>query len=275
MPDVRRLLGNGLASPLGSALALFLPFLTGSPLTAQERSAEVAECRLAGRIVDAATGEPIGGASVWLERPSGVGEGLQAARTVGEDGAYLMDFIPCMSYVLRVSMLGYEAADVSVDMRGGGAYEATIRMSRAPIELEELRVEVPRSTLLADAGFYARKAWVESTGDDLADFYDPAEVEGRTRAIHTVPALYGRSRIRFIYGPGGCLHPSVYIDGRRFRAPDRRFAERLDMRVSTNDVEGVEIYRPMSTAIPMEFRDGDSASCGLVLIWTKRGRGTR
>lgn len=247
--------------------------LAGSPLAAQQRAGELPECRLTGRVVDADTGEPIGGASVWLERPSGVGEGLQAARTVGDDGAYLMDFIPCMAYVLRVSMLGYEAADLSIDMRAGaGAYEATVRLSRAPVQLEELRVEVARSTLLLDAGFYARKAWVESTGDDLADFYDPAEVEGRTRAIHTVPALYRRSRISFLYGLGGplCRHPSVYIDGRRFRAPDRQFTRRLDIRVSTEDVEGVEVYRAMSTAIPMEFRDGDSASCGLVLIWTKR-----
>ncbi|MFV1988429.1 MAG: carboxypeptidase regulatory-like domain-containing protein [Gemmatimonadota bacterium] len=233
-----------------------------------------AECRVYGRILEAGTGTPVSGASVWLERAGGVGEGLEAARTTGEDGAFLFDFLECRPFLIRAEMIGYDDAEESIGFEGGaGAYEVTIRLARAPIELEELTVEVLRSTRLNVVGFYARKAWVESTGEDLADFYDPVEITGRSAAIHTVAGLAHRSRIKFLYPMGvGCRRPSFYIDGRRFRRW-RNFNMFLDMRVRTQDVEGMEIYRPLSTAIPAAFRDEDSTACGAVLIWTKGGRG--
>ncbi len=234
----------------------------------------MAECRIYGRTVEADTGTPVPGASVWLERTGGVGEGLEAARTTGEDGAFLFDFLDCRPFLLRAEMIGYDDADESIGFEGGpGAYEVTIRLARAPIALEELTVEVPRSTRLNDVGFYARKAWVESTGEDLADFYDPVEITGRSAAIHTVAGIAGRSRVKFLYPMGvGCRRPSFYVDGRRFRR-GLNFNMFLDMRVRTRDVEGMEIYRPLSTAIPAEFRDENSTACGAVLVWTKEGRG--
>ena len=36
---------------------------------------------------------------------------------------------------------------------------------------------------------------------------------------------------------------------------------------------GMEIYRPLSTAIPAEFRDENSTACGAVVVWMKEGRG--
>ncbi len=235
-----------------------------------------AECRLFGRVLEADTGAPVSGASVWLERADGQGDGLlQGARTTGGDGAFLFEFLPCRAYVVRTEMIGFDDASEALGLEGGaGAYELTVRLTRAPIELETLTVEVARSTRLLETGFYARKAWVESTGQDFADFYDPVEIEGRSQALHTLPALVGGSRMRFIYRMHSplCRYPSYYIDGRRYRER-ANFMEFLDMRIRPKDVEGIEIYRPMSTAIPVEFRDENSTACGAVLIWTKEGRG--
>ena len=224
-------------------------------------------CRVYGTVIDADLATPVAGASVWLERTAGR-SGLQAARTTSTAGTFQFDLQRCDPLLLRVQIIGFADSEELLDFSGGpGAYEITIRLRRTPVELEELRVEVGSSLRLQEAGFYARRAWVESTGRDYGDFFEPDDVAGRARAIHSVGAMAMRSRIRFVYG--GC-RPSVYIDGRRH--PRRsNFWEWVDMHVKPEDVEGMEIYRSTSAAVPMEFRDFESSRCGALVIWTKNG----
>jgi hypothetical protein len=257
-----------IALRLGLAAGLLTPAAAAAQVEIPD--GPVPECRLFGRVVDAESGAPIAGTSVWIELDEADAR-LIAARATGPDGAFLFDLSQCRAVRLAVTMIGYADAEEFVDFAGGaGAYEVTIRLARAPLELETLTVEIPRSQRLQDVGFYARKAWVESTGKDLGQFYDPPEVEGRSAAIHTVGGIALRSRIRFIYG--GC-RPSFYVDGIRVPNRPRDFYMWLDMRVKPEDVEGIEIYRSMSAAVPLEFRDVDSAACGAVAVWTKAGRG--
>jgi hypothetical protein len=44
---------------------------------------------------------------------------------------------------------------------------------------------------------------------------------------------------------------------------------RLDDVVSPGSVEGIEIYRGLST-VPAEFLNADAA-CGVIAVWTRRG----
>lgn len=234
-----------------------------SPARAQDPGV----CSIYGTVVDAQSGEGVAGASIWLERSDGE---LVAGRATSAEGAFAFELRSCRPVLLRVEMLGFEVATHAVGFDGGpGQYQVTVRMTRAPLKVEELRVVVPKSLRLQETGFYARKAWVESTGQDLADFYDPDEVEGRSRVMHTVSALALSSRIRFLYK--GC-RPSVYIDGRRIPGvSSRHYWGRVNRAVTPSEVEGIEVYRAMSTAVPEEFRDYDSTRCGAVVVWTKRG----
>jgi len=66
-------------------------------------------------------------------------------------------------------------------------------------------------------------------------------------------------------GGGGCPI-SYWVDGIRFYPDDRRGINEIIV----SDVEAVEVYRRASET-PAEFLDSDSR-CGVVVIWTKRGR---
>lgn len=246
-------------------LAAGMSLLGASTLGAQ------ASCRLIGVVVDDATGQPIASASAWIEDPE-TGRFLRGAAT-SATGAFILEVPGCGRVTLRVEALGYAPATEPIEAPGRGEARAvTVRLQRTPLEVEELKVEIGRSDRLADVGYYARQAWVESTGEDLADFYDPEEVRGRSRAFHSVGTIAERSRIRFMYPlPAACTHPSYYVDGERVRRPFH-FWRWLNLVVSPADVEGIEIYRPMHGAIPDEFREANSNVCGAVLAWTKRDR---
>lgn len=221
-------------------------------------------CLVLGLVIDGATNAPIAGASVLLENYDSPPL-LIIGRSSSDDGAFAMTVPACEAGVLRVERLGYEDTSSDLDLDGPGNYSVTLRLVRRPMELAPLEVLVRRSARLESTGFYARKAWVESTGQDLADFYDPEEVSERRLA--NVPEYVRWSRIRFVYG--GC-EPSVYVDGRLIRhRPRMNYWNLVDQQVSPNEVEGMEIYRSISTAVPVEFRDEVSMLCGAVLVWTK------
>lgn len=225
-------------------------------------------CRVLGRVLDADSGDPVAGASVWLERADDAV--FLAGTGSSRDGSYAIETPACDAAVLRVTMLGYVDAAEPIAFDGADRIlQVTIRLERDPVEVEELRVEIPRSLRLRDVGFYARKAWVESTGKDLGQFLDPEEVEGRSAAIHTVRGIVAGTRIRFIYGSGGCA-PSYYIDGNRFRS-DSSALRLLEYGLRPRDVEGIEIYRPIHGSVPEEYRDPNSNTCGAVVVWTKLG----
>ncbi|MFV1988801.1 MAG: carboxypeptidase regulatory-like domain-containing protein, partial [Gemmatimonadota bacterium] len=243
-----------------------------TPTIAQAGAADTTEagnqvCRVFGRVLDAASGDPVVGASVWLESAD---DGLfLAGRETSTDGSFSMETAACEPALLRVTMIGYTDAADPVSFDGADRLRSvTIRLGRDPIALEELRVEIPRSLRLRDAGFYARKAWVEASGKDLGQFLDPREVEGRSAAIQTVMGIVGDARISTIYGrcPGG--GPSYYIDGRWWRA-DRAAIRMLRYGILPEDIEGIEIYRPIHGSVPEEYRDPNSSTCGAVVIWTK------
>ncbi|MCG8469570.1 MAG: carboxypeptidase-like regulatory domain-containing protein [Gemmatimonadetes bacterium] len=247
----------------GVVAACVLACLAVSSLEAQDDRG----CAVYGVVVDEVSTRGIGGASVWVER--GDGE-LVVGKATSKDGAFSFDLDDCGFTVVRVDMLGYESMRQSVELETGQVeVQMTLRLPRAPLQLQELAVAIPRSLRLQRAGFYARRAWVESTGQDYANFFGPDEVRSRARAQHTVGRIALSSRIRTVYS--GC-RPSVYLNGRRIAAPTRRALwERVDRAVSTSDVEGIEIYRALSVAVPEEFRDYDSTRCGAVVVWTKEG----
>ncbi|MDH3734118.1 MAG: carboxypeptidase-like regulatory domain-containing protein [Gemmatimonadota bacterium] len=251
-------------------LFLLVALLAGSApeVAAQDPAANpdgASECRVFGQVLDAESGDPVVGALVWLEAADDAS--FLAGRETSPDGSFSMETAACEPAVLRVDMIGYVDATEPVTFDGDDQMRAvTIRLERSPIELEELRVEVDRSLRLGDVGFYARKAWVQASGDDLGEFYDPEEIEGRSQAFHTVTAVISNSRIRFMYGTG--CGPSYYIDGRWWRS-DSAAVRMLEYGIQPKDIEGIEIYRPIQGSVPEEYRDPNSNTCGAVVVWTK------
>lgn len=226
-----------------------------------------AGCRVFG-LVSNDLGIVLSGAWVTV---TGLEDGqFTASTTTSRNGAFSINVPTCQPVLVAVTLFGYGSASESVEFAGPGSSERrTYPLTRRPIGVDPLIVNVSGSVRLAEVGFYDRMARLDSLGRDYADFYDPRQVVGRSRAIHTVGGLAAGSRIRFVYGGGGC-RPAFYIDGIEL---DRKhdFFGWLDHLVKPEDVEGMEIYRSIWAAIPEQYRQWRSNVCGLVLVWTKYG----
>ncbi len=229
-------------------------------------AAEERACKVIGRVLDAQNGEPVVNASIWLETDDEI---FLTGAGSSRDGSFVIETPACETAVLRVTVFGYAEATERVPFDAEGqTRQVTIRLEPDPVAVEKLRVEIPRSLRLRDVGFYARKAWEEATGEDLGQFYDPEEFQGRAASGPSVLGISMLARIRWIYG--GCT-PSYYIDGIWFRS-SRGAMRMLMYGLQPKDVEGVEIYRASYGAVPEEFRDPNSNTCGAVVVWTKVGK---
>ncbi|HEV2129941.1 MAG TPA: Plug domain-containing protein [Longimicrobiaceae bacterium] len=119
------------------------------------------------------------------------------------------------------------------------------------------------------AGFHQR-----STARVLGAFVTRADIE-KQRA-HTTTALLRRiPGVQLVPRPLGGGHtvmlrgtcaPMVYIDGIKVRL----FSGTIDDLVTPQALEGIEVYRS-AAEVPAEY-SGLNAGCGVILLWTRRGR---
>ena len=107
---------------------------------------------------------------------------------------------------------------------------------------------------------------------------DRLEIE-KYPTIRTSDAFRRIAGARVVYGPRGqeyvvlrgglsstlsssmCL-PKVYLDGVQVRQFDWR-------EITPMDIEGIEVFRS-SAEVPMQW-GGSDATCGVILVWTRRG----
>ncbi len=228
---------------------------------------------LSARVVDDSTGEALNGAHVVV---GGVGRG---GYTDGA-GALRIDRIPPGRRILMFGMLGYRSELVVVDFEYGAQVKADVRLTPDAIPLPGIEVTARgRDRYLASVGVYNR---VRTGG---RAYFGP-DFEQRARQVSALHQLFWRvpglqvSLNRF--GDGYVLGssrgrvslnltcvPDVLLDGletRYFALSDHPDIDRL---VAPSNVAAIEVYAGPAEA-PLEF--GSTNSCGLVLIWTRRGR---
>jgi hypothetical protein len=250
----------------GTGIVGLVYLLLASPAqtTAQTELPGDDVCRVFGRVVDAITGDPVAGVSIWLE---GADEVFLVGRQSSTDGSYALETSECGEALLRATMIGYVDFAEAVTFDGGGRRVVTIRLERDPVEVEALTVDITQSARLRDVGFYAREAWVEASGKDLGQFYDTDEFAARAAAGGNTLGIAMSARVRRIYS-SSCT-PSFYVDGVWFRAPGRA-ARWLRYGIQPKDIEGIEVYRAIHGSVPEEYRDPNSNTCGAVVVWTKK-----
>jgi hypothetical protein len=250
--------------------AVLLP-LAAAPLAAQ--------IRLTGTVVDDSTGGPIAGARVelydyWGQR--------RFVRQTDADGGFMIELRRAGGYRLRTSRMGYAAAMTPTLWTEGSSF------MNVEIRLKSDRVLLAPVTVLARArarsspvldNFYARhRSGIGTffTRDDIERIQPTylsdlvATVPGMwvQRSGGSAPVLYSRQATR-----GGRPCPvQIWVDGRLMnpRAPSGDvIGQGLDETVLPTAVEGIEVYRGLST-VPAEFLNQD-ARCGVVAVWTRRG----
>jgi len=257
-----------------------------------------------GRIVDAATSTPIPGARVTLRRTS---DSSALTITSGDDGSFALGAPGAGDYMIDVVRLGFGPAHHGpVSLRNKQVVTVEVSLQQIPYALDSVTVFGDANAAMLD-----RVGWYVRQRSDFGRFIARREIEshhvGRvTDLLTTVPGVSlvadpkhpGHVRVRMRgsqVAMGGLCEPRVFLDGliviRGGSGPiggrtntdqsteaedpfnDPRSPElALDDVVGPLDIEAMEIYRSASQ-VPAEFGGtGVFTRCGVVVIWTRRGR---
>ncbi|MFW5905064.1 MAG: carboxypeptidase regulatory-like domain-containing protein [bacterium] len=264
----RVLIVTGLALLLGGAAA--------------ERAAAQDDGRVEvkGTVLDVSTDEPLDG--VVIRAVDSYGDVL-ARRTTDADGRFALSVSKRAGLHIEASRLGYrEVTTPFLPFDDGDLFVIEVRMDTEAVLLAPLTVvarsrRAPRPVLAefdrrAEDGFgwyFTRDEIVEIQPQLVSDLLlrvPGVRVESgggsglrRTLTMARTPAV----------GPGGGPCPvQIFLDGRLItRSNVIDFP--VDDLVTPEAVEGIEVYRGLST-VPPEFLT-PSSRCGVVAIWTRRG----
>jgi hypothetical protein len=250
---------------LAFALLLLLAALPAGAAGAQQRYA-----RLRGKVVDAESKIPVAGTRVII---------AATGRYVVTDSLGAFDVVDSPTGIIRFifSKEGYPRAQVVLAFAPGEVMTQDFELDMAPpaedslatrrnvqvLPAEEVVATPSRGVRYADferrmktgRGHYITRETIEKAG--YATMQDAARV---LRGV-SVECVGARScNIRMARAPRGC-YPVYYVDGRE----DDFFGPQVAIR----DIEGMEVYVGASD-VPGEFA-GATASCGVVVIWTRNG----
>jgi hypothetical protein len=253
-----------------------LALLTTAPLAAQEQ-----QVLIVGRVIAEDGAFPVNAAQVHLIHQHG--RILQRTET-DDNGKFQFVIRPIPALRLQVQRQGYKTTItplLRLDQRT--YFEVEVTMDTEAVLLAPLEVlawsELDPSAFLdnfrrrvaSGMGIYITRSEIEERRpmfvSDLMRTVPGVAVEAAgsgTRPLVTV----GRARAR------DCV-TQIFVDGFLVnkRVPGGIDDIRLDDVVSPGSVEGIEIYRGMST-VPAEFINADAA-CGVIAVWTRRGGATR
>jgi hypothetical protein len=229
---------------------------------AQERAAAAHTIRVAGRIRDATSGDPVRQARVWLM----VG-GAARARIVwsglsDENGAWSSAPLAAGPMDVQVEAFGYRNATGPVDAPQGTETRVLVDLVPEPLEMEPLVVVSNRRSRLDSSGFNQRRRQGQGFSITREEFESrhPARASDVFRLLPGVSVQPGRRGGSGLLRYRGCS-PDLVLDGVPLvdaTAPD-------DI-LSVMDIEAVEVQ----SGVLFPSR-GMGSSCGTVMIWTREG----
>ena len=245
---------------------------TGQILLVTDRSVGRARQQsgsIAGTVRDSTTGAPVVDAMVTL-----VGTALTAK--TGADGRFTITGVPAGSYRIRVRMLGYTAALVSVTVQDGEQAVADVQLARGAIELNPV--------VAIGYGAADRRNLTGAVASVTAEQFETkaaptvtltAGLQGKVAGVQVtsnsgMPGVGIQVRVRGTGSITANTEPLYVIDG----LPAEQGSNDTDpknnplMSVDPNEIESIDILKDASaTAIY-----GARGANGVVLITTKRGR---
>jgi len=258
--------------PLSTLVLIALLLLTALPASGQQ-------VRVAGRVVDEESEQPLPTATVIARRADGT-----FLRSLVTDSLGRFEFIVTRTSAVRLfaQRIGYRSAGTPVLHFDGHRFlQVEVRLHAEAVLLAPLEVivwlDVDRSPLLDDFRFRsAHGTGLYITRRDI-EARRPMYVTDMLRSVPGVQLVGGgagtRPRIELGRGAGQGCATQIFVDGMLMTRGAAAADIRLDDVVSPGSVEGIEIYRGLST-IPPEFLNAES-QCGVVAVWTRRGGAVR
>ncbi|MCG6957064.1 MAG: Plug and carboxypeptidase regulatory-like domain-containing protein [Gemmatimonadetes bacterium] len=176
-------------------------------------------------------------------------------------GEFNMKPVPGGDYVVRVTRLGYKEIQDTIDLAEGPPARLTVYLTPEAIDLPPMLVMVEQGTPPKMQGFERRRA------QGIGTFLTRAEIEKRhaarvTDLFRSVPGVRivpsAQTGDGILTMRGGC-RPALVIDGTPIYG-----GISLDMTMTPQDVEGIEVYGLAGT--PIEY---SRSQCGTIMVWTR------
>jgi TonB-linked SusC/RagA family outer membrane protein len=225
-----------------------------------------------GRVVDAASGQPLEGAQVMV-----VGTTVRA-RT-GRDGLYNLPSAPIGSQQIRVSIIGFSMQTATLVVQAGITSTVDFSLSQAVISLDAMVVtgtagEISRREVGNSIAQISSKEFENLPITDLGQI-----LQGRAAGITVMDAsgqagTGQRIRLRGINSISMSNAPLVYVDGVRMRNvahPDDDETGNQGVSplhdINPEDIDRIEVIKGAAASTLY----GTQASAGVIQIFTKRG----
>lgn len=248
-----------------AAAAVLLSLGSFQPLHGQEVG------RITGRIVDAATGQPLAGVQVLV--PPGIGN------ITDQDGRFLLLNVPRGEHAITAQLIGYGQGEQQITVPADDVVSVQFELTRVAIDLEEI--------VVTGAGVATERrrlgntiATIDATAIENAPITDFSQIlQGREPGVVALPSSGfagegARIRIRGSASLSQLNEPIFYVDGIRVdrsamarSTGGQASVSRLDD-IPPEAIERVEILKGAAAATLY----GTEASNGVVQIFTKKGR---
>jgi len=215
--------------------------------------------------VTATDGKPVPGAQVVVH-------GHTATAQSTESGSFELGGLPGGTHTVEVRAIGYTKARRLVELRPDSVARVELTLARQAVILPEVAVtaEAPKSefdqrrTSAASGGHYITQEDIERRGAIRTE-----DLFRTVPGFNVVPS--GGFDYRVVssrtVGASGQCSPQFYIDGARITV-DPLVGGGLP--INPQDIYGIETYSSNAVNAPPEYQSGNG--CGVILIWTKRGR---
>jgi hypothetical protein len=207
--------------------------------------------------------------------------GTDRNATTGRNGAFALDSLPGGTQTLEVRAVGFDPAEIIVQLAPTRVAEVQATLSRAAVSLPTVNVEGAAARRTAHiARFYERKELAARginygyflTQDDIEKKHLPffsALLEGLPgiHVLHGINPFSDDIRGPLLVGPMSYCKMTIYLDGIAVANGLSGTPDAINTLVHPGDIAGVEVY-PYPVGVPPEYQMLNG-TCGVILIWTK------
>jgi TonB-dependent starch-binding outer membrane protein SusC len=236
------------------------------------RSQQVGGVR--GRVVAEATGHPLRGAEVFIER-------LNRGALTDPSGNYQIANVPAGNHTIRARMFGYETGRQQVRVEPGQEVVADFTLAQQAIDLDEIVVtgaagEQRRREMGTSMGTVGRQALEVTPMQNVQDVLYGRSPGVLLMANSGQPGAAATIRLRGNNSVSGGNEPLIYVDGvRLFNEAIQDGAHIRSGRqgisafnsIRPEDIERMEIIKGAAATTLY----GTQASGGVIQIFTRRG----
>lgn len=222
---------------------------------------------IVGVVTDQVSGDPVPDVVVNVVA-------LGRVATTDDNGRFSLPELIPGRHDVAFSHLGYRERSESIEVEQDRVARLQIVLTVDAIALDPIEVAVDsRDRNLESVGFYQREedGWGDFLDREYIENWNPIEL---TRALTRFPGVTRVPDPRMpsqgflaLRRMGTLCIPTVYLDG--IRIGDARQPAGIDQILDPSVVAGVEVYRN-TAGIPPQY-SGTGSSCGVVLIWLRRG----